>query len=62
MQGRVLGAGASMWSIGQIVAPLIAGPLAGWNIYSPLLLGSVVILISFIYFFIFYREKHTSRG
>jgi MFS transporter, DHA1 family, tetracycline resistance protein len=62
MQGRALGAGASMWSIGQIIAPLIAGPLAGWNIYSPLLLGAVIILISFFYFFAFYHEKHTARG
>ncbi len=57
MQGRALGVSGSMWSIGQIVAPLVAGPLAGWNIYSPLLIGAVVILISFIYFFISYQEK-----
>jgi MFS family permease len=57
MQGRALGASGSMWSIGQIVAPLIAGPLAGWNIYSPLLVGAIVIFISFIYFFLRYKEK-----
>jgi DHA1 family tetracycline resistance protein-like MFS transporter len=57
MQGRALGASGSMWSIGQIVAPLIAGPLAGWNIYSPLLLGALIVFISFIYFFIRYKEK-----
>lgn len=57
MQGRVMGASGSMWAIGQIIAPLIAGPLAGWNIYSPLLVGAVFILITFIYFICTYREK-----
>ncbi len=50
MQGRALGAGGSMWSIGQIVAPIAAGPLAGWNIYAPLLVGALIILASFIYY------------
>jgi DHA1 family tetracycline resistance protein-like MFS transporter len=50
MQGRVMGAGSSMWSIGQIVAPLVAGPLAGWNIYSPILLGSLLLFVAFLYF------------
>ncbi len=58
MQGRAMGASGSMWSIGQIVAPLAAGPLAGWNIYSPLLVGAVVIFLSFLYFMICYQEKH----
>ena len=57
MQGRALGAGGSMWSIGQILAPIAAGPLAGWNIYCPLLVGSIVLLGSFVYFVIFYRGK-----
>lgn len=57
MQGRALGAGGSMWSIGQIISPIAAGPLAGWNMYSPLLVGSVFILISLIYFSCNYRGK-----
>ena len=57
MQGRAMGASGSMWSIGQIIAPLVAGPLAGWNIYSPLLLGSVIILLAFFYFLFAYKEK-----
>jgi MFS transporter, DHA1 family, tetracycline resistance protein len=57
MQGRALGVSGSMWSIGQIVAPLLAGPLAGWNIYSPLLLGAVFVFLSFIYFLIRYQER-----
>ncbi|HEY2811365.1 MAG TPA: MFS transporter [Rhabdochlamydiaceae bacterium] len=56
MQGRALGVGGSMWSIGQIIAPLIAGPLAGWNIYSPLLLGAVILLIASLYFWACYTE------
>lgn len=56
MQGRVMGVSGSMWSIGQIVSPLVAGPLAGWNIYSPLLLGSVILAIAFFYFLFCYRE------
>ena len=59
MQGRALGASGSMWSIGQIVAPLVAGPLAGWNIYSPLLTGVVFILICFIYFTLCHRKQKT---
>jgi DHA1 family tetracycline resistance protein-like MFS transporter len=59
MQGRVMGASGSMWAIGQVIAPLVAGPLAGWNIYSPLLLGIVFILITFIYFLLNYHEKST---
>ncbi|MBS0652426.1 MAG: MFS transporter [Verrucomicrobia bacterium] len=57
MQGRAMGVSGSMWSIGQIIAPLVAGPLAGWKIFSPLLVGSLCILIGFIYFLLFYREK-----
>jgi MFS transporter, DHA1 family, tetracycline resistance protein len=56
MQGRAMGALGSSWAIAQIVAPLAAGPLSGWNIYSPLLLGAIIILLSFFYFFIAYRE------
>ena len=56
MQGRALGASGSMWSIGQIIAPLVAGPLAGWNLYSPLLLGAIVIALCFFYFLFCYRE------
>jgi len=62
MQGRVMGVGGSMWSIGQIVAPLIAGPLAGWNMHSPLLVGALCIAISLVFFLIFYREKAKARA
>lgn len=57
LQGRAMGAGGSMWSIGQIVAPLAAGPLAGWNIYLPLFMGAVMLFISFLYFVIFYKRR-----
>jgi len=57
MQGRALGASGAMWSIGQIISPLAAGPLAAWNIYSPLLVGSVCIFIAFAYFVLCYRGK-----
>lgn len=56
MQGRALGAAGSMWSIGQIVAPLAAGPLAGWNIYSPLLTGAAILFLCFLYFLLRHRE------
>jgi len=59
MQGRALGVSGSMWSIGQIVAPLIAGPLAGWNIYTPLLIGAICILLCLIYFSLFYHTLRT---
>ncbi len=57
MQGRAMGVGGSMWSVGQIVAPLIAGPLAGWNIYSPLLTGALFILFSLLFFFCSFPKK-----
>ena len=57
MQGRALGAGGSMWSMGQIAAPLLGVPLAGWNLYSPLLVGSICLFLSFAYFAVSYREK-----
>ncbi|MBI5274420.1 MAG: MFS transporter [Chlamydiales bacterium] len=57
MQGRAMGAAGSMWAIGQIVSPLLAGPLAGLNMHLPLLVGSIILFISFIYFFVFYHEK-----
>lgn len=57
MQGRAMGAAGSMWSVGQIVAPMAAGPLAGWNIYSPLLTGAVIVFLCFVYFLIRYRES-----
>ncbi len=57
MQGRALGASGSMWSFGQIVAPLIAGPLSGWNIHSPLLLGSILIFFSFLYFLLCFKKS-----
>ncbi len=60
MQGRAMGAGGSMWSIGQIISPLAAGPLAGWNMYSPLLIGSVIILLSFLYFLLSYKDTQRS--
>jgi predicted MFS family arabinose efflux permease len=50
MQGRAMGASGSSWSFGQTIAPLIAGPLAGWNIYAPLTLGAAFILLAFFYF------------
>lgn len=56
MQGKALGANGSMWSLGQAVAPIIAGPLAGWNIYSPLIVGSLFIFLGFFYFFFRYRD------
>jgi MFS family permease len=55
MQGRAMGASGSLWAIGQIVAPLVAGPLSGWNIYAPLLLGAAIIALTFFYF-LSYRE------
>lgn len=57
MQGRALGAGGAMWSLGQIIAPLAAGPLAGWNIYSPLLVGAILLIIAFFYFLASYKPK-----
>lgn len=56
MQGRAMGVGGSMWSFGQIIAPLIAGPLAGWDVYLPLLVGAAFILISFAYFISCYKK------
>ncbi len=56
MQGRAMGAGGAMWSIGQIVSPLLAGPLAGWNMHAPLLVGSVLFIIAFFYFMITYSQ------
>lgn len=55
MQGRVMGAGSAMWSIGQIVSPIAAGMLAGWNLSAPLLTGAVILVISFIYFLANYK-------
>lgn len=60
MQGRALGAGGAMWSIGQIVSPLVAGPLAGWNIYSPLLVGAVLLMVAFFYFLGTYKPRKGS--
>lgn len=60
MQGRAMGASGSMWSIGQIIAPLFAGPLAGINLHLPLLVGAIVLFIAFVYFFIFYHEKQSA--
>lgn len=57
MQGRAMGVGGSMWSFGQIIAPLVAGPLAGWNMHVPLLVGAACILIAFVYFLVCYREQ-----
>ena len=57
MQGRALGAGGAMWSLGQIIAPLAAGPLAGWNIYSPLLVGAALLMIAFFYFLGTYKPR-----
>jgi len=57
MQGRVMGACGATWSIGQIVAPLIAGPLAGWNIYSPLFVGALLIMLCFVYFLFSYQKS-----
>lgn len=50
IQGKAMGANSSMWSLGQALAPIIAGPLAGWNLYSPLLVGGGCILVGFFYF------------
>ncbi|MBM3184295.1 MAG: MFS transporter, partial [Chlamydiae bacterium] len=56
LQGRVLGISGSTWSIAQTIAPLAAGPLAGWNLYSPLLVGAIIIALSFVYFLVAYKE------
>jgi len=56
MQGRAMGAGGAMWSIGQIVAPLLAGPLAGWNMHAPILFGSILFIAAFFYFIFAYRQ------
>ena len=56
MQGRALGVSGSMWSLGQILAPLAIAPLAGWNVYSPLLIGAGAIGLAFLYFLTSYRE------
>lgn len=61
MQGRAMGVSGSLWSIGQIVAPLMAGPLAGWNIYAPLLVGSFFILACFCYFSLRHRNMKVSK-
>lgn len=58
MQGRALGAGGAMWSVGQILAPLAAGPLAGWNLYAPILVGACILLLAFFHFLFFYRERN----
>jgi DHA1 family tetracycline resistance protein-like MFS transporter len=56
MQGRALGASGAMWSLGQIVAPLVCGPLAGWNLYTPLLFGALFVFLSFVYFIFNHRK------
>jgi len=55
MQGRALGASGSMWAIGQIVAPLAAGPMAGWNMYLPLSVGSGLLFLCLVYFWTRYK-------
>lgn len=60
MQGRALGVSGSMWSLGQVIAPLVAGPLAGWNIQSPLLAGALFILLSLVYFLFCYHKSRKS--
>lgn len=50
IQGRALGVTASLWSLAQTVSPLAAGPLAGWNEYAPLSLGSLLVFIAFFIF------------
>lgn len=55
-QGKAMGASTAMWSLGQAIAPLIAGPLAGWSLYSPLLVGGGCVLVGFL-FFLFAKTK-----
>lgn len=55
MQGRSLGASGAMWSFGQILAPLAAGPLAGWNMYSPIFVGSLLIFAAFFFLLKHYK-------
>lgn len=62
MQGRAMGVGGSMWSFGQIIAPLIAGPLAGWNMYAPITVGALCIFTAFIYFLIAFRSHQETSG
>ncbi len=63
MQGRVMGVSGSLWSLGQIIASAVAGPLAGWNMYSPLLLGAFIVAIAFFYFIFCYRgEKEPQKS
>ncbi len=54
MQGRAMGAGSAMWSVGQTVSPIAAGVLAGWNLYAPLLTGALIIFIALIYYLVNY--------
>jgi DHA1 family tetracycline resistance protein-like MFS transporter len=62
MQGRAMGVSGSMWSVGQIIAPLVAGPLAGWNIYSPLLVGAFFVFLCFFYFVVNHRNQKKTSG
>lgn len=57
IQGKAMGVSGSMWATGQVVAPLVAGPLSGWNIYSPLLLGASILLLLFFYFMLSCRKN-----
>lgn len=57
LQGRALGVSASLWSLGQIISSLVAGPLAGINIYLPLSVGSLLSLVSFILLIVFFGKK-----
>lgn len=58
MQGRAMGVGGSMWSFGQIIAPLVAGPLAGLNMHLPLAVGALCIFAAFFYFI--KKDAHSS--
>lgn len=55
MQGRAMGAGSAMWSVGQIVSPIAAGILAGWKPSAPILTGAAVVLIALLYFLANYK-------
>jgi MFS transporter, DHA1 family, tetracycline resistance protein len=43
-QGRAMGVVGSAFSLSTVIAPLVAGPLAGLNLYLPLSVGAVCLL------------------
>lgn len=39
---------SSVWALSQVLAPLIAGPLAGWNLYLPISVGAFFVFCAFV--------------